>query len=180
MDVDRALALALARRLDEVTPPGVRVLAWAEEDTVIIGCDDGPPLVFWRWADYGGPEMFAGQLLDDVQEFVIENVVHGGWPPIDPKRPHDRQTASALPVAGAALDEDALYLWFGERDRPSLVLRPVTVSELGTLREVAGHGDDDLVYALWSGSIQVHRQGHAWMAERARLMRRARHDPGSG
>jgi hypothetical protein len=178
MDVDRALALALARRLDEVTPPGVRVLAWAEEDTVIIGCDDGPPFIFWRWADYGGPELFAGQLLDDVQEFVIENVVHGGWPPIDPERPHDRQTASALPVARAALDEDALYLWFGERDRPSLALRPVTVEELGMLHEEAEHGDNDLVHARWSDSIRRHHQMHARLAEHARLIRRARHDPG--
>jgi hypothetical protein len=178
MDIDRALALALARRLDPVTPPGVRVLAWAEEETVIIGCDDGPPLVFVGMAGGVGPELFAYQLLDNVQEFVIENVVHGGWPPIDPERPHDRQTASALPAARAALDEDELYLWFGERDRPSLALRPVTVDELGTLREEAEHGDDDLVHALWSDSIRLHRQASAWVAERARLVRRARHDAG--
>jgi hypothetical protein len=172
MDADGALALALARRLDAVTPNGVRVAAWSEEKIVVVGCSDGPPLVFVRLTDYDSAEAFAERLLDNVQEFTIENSVHGGWPPIDPSRPDDRQTASALPPASVVMEDETLHLWFGSRERPSLVLPPIANHELEELRREKGAADDGLAESLWSESLQLFR---ATRPMRERHMRERHH-----
>jgi hypothetical protein len=170
MDADRALALALARHLDAVTPKGVRVAAWSEEQIVVVGCSDGPPLVFVELTDYDSAVAFAERLLDNVQEFTIESALHGGWPPIDPSRPDERQTASALPTASVAIEDETLHLWFGDRHRPSLLLPPITSHELEELRDQKDAADDELVESLWSESLQRFRamrpMRERWMRER--------------
>ena len=170
IDTDRALALALARRLDAATPKGVRVVAWSEENVVVIGCSDGPPLVLVQLTDYDSAELFAEQLLDNVQEFTIENAVHGGWPPIDPSRPDERQTAAALPAASVEIEDDTLHLWFGDRHRPSLSLPPITSHELEDLRDHKDASDDELAESLWGEWLKQFRamrpMRERWLRER--------------
>lgn len=157
MNADYGLALALARRLDAVTPASVRLAAWSEENIVIIGCSDGPPLVWVQMNDFDSAEVFAQRLLDNVQEFVIENAAHGGWPPIDAARPHDRQSASSLPKPSVAVENETLRLWFGDRDRPSLTLPPISGRELAGLRVENEPADGELAQSLWSESLQRFR-----------------------
>ena len=107
MQAGRVLALALARQLDALTPPDLRVLSWASRDAILLASPDETTGVLVESGFYqADPAGFAERVLDEVQEYMIEWVVKGGWPPIDPRRPRDRQSAARLPEPGAALDGD--------------------------------------------------------------------------
>jgi hypothetical protein len=101
----------------------------------------------------GDPAGFAEHVLDEVQEYMIEWVMKGGWPLVDPDRPHDRQSAARLPPPHAALEENTLHLWYGDRHRPALRLPLITEDELRSLREEAERGDDEIIGELWGGWI---------------------------
>jgi hypothetical protein len=156
MQVNRVLALALARHLDALTRPDLRVLSWASKDAILLASPDGALGVLVQSEfDRGDPAGFAERALWEVQEYMIEWVVKGGWPPIDPMRPRDPQSGARLPYPGAALDGDELTLWYGERGRPSLALPSISEDDLSSLEREAERGDDDLIAAQWSRIVEI-------------------------
>jgi hypothetical protein len=147
-----ALALALARRLDAATPDDVRVLSWPAANAIAIGDADSATLVDYRnfgnWA-----ASFAESALAETQEYMIEFVAKGGWPPADPASPEERQSAAELPAAGAEIDGEVLRIWYGTRDSPSLALAPITAQEIKASRAEAEDGDNELAGKLWGRAL---------------------------
>jgi hypothetical protein len=64
----------------------------------------------------------ALQLMSDVQDLVSETTTEP-WPPtvVNGRR--------AMATPAAAIDDDDLYMWFGDRQAPALRLPPVRLSD---------------------------------------------------
>jgi hypothetical protein len=96
------LVEAVAERLQAVVPTGFPI--WVEEGRATWVEDPSASLRIQRVAE---------ALMSDVQDAIAEEL-RRPWP-------GDR----TMPMPAAEIRGGQLHLWFGERDSPTLVLRPI-------------------------------------------------------
>ena len=122
------LSEQLASHLNRVVPddvalaalPGgsIRIMAGAETS--------GWVEVQWWWPQEPA-ESFARNVLASLQDEIIENSLHTGWPPVDPLQPTSPQRGSELPAPDAKVVDGKLVWWYGDPDSPALALPSITL-----------------------------------------------------
>lgn len=114
------LAAALAARLDDLAPEGLRVLADGEQITVrrgasVLGGSAAPGIL-----DEGGDdrqvETAARSTISAVQDVFAEEL-RSPWP----------AAAGSMPAPEARVDGGVLRAWFGDADEPVAALAPLAL-----------------------------------------------------
>ena len=127
------LARALAQRLRAAVPPGISVSSRGGNVIVSDGqTSDGTDLV--GLVDQPGDlednlTTAASALLNSAQDVVAEHLTRW-WPSSPDTPPGTIESGADLPVPTAEVEGGRLRLWFGDRERPTLELEPIDLSEL--------------------------------------------------
>jgi len=118
------LAQALAAVLQTAVPTWLSVTA--ADEHLLLTAPAGMPHTIYSWEDDVADDALCQTLgchaLDELQDFVCEYTTTP-WPPV-PGRAADM----ALP--GARVQQDSLYLWYGEPDAPTLQVTPIDLREI--------------------------------------------------
>jgi hypothetical protein len=114
------LAEALAVRLDDVLPEGLRVRADGDRVVVlrgdqVLGASAAPRIID---GDTSGRQLATATYatINAVQDVVAEELTTP-WP----------ARSRGMPQPQARLDGRMLYAWFGPAERPVLALRPLDI-----------------------------------------------------
>jgi hypothetical protein len=120
------LAEELAANLNRVVPEDVALAALPGGTIRIMAGEGGGWREVSRWPQEA-PASVALNVLYALQDEIIENSTHTGWPPVDPSRPELAKRGSELPYPAAEVVDEALLLWYGDPDNLALALPPITV-----------------------------------------------------
>jgi hypothetical protein len=114
------LAAALASRLDDVAPEGLRVIAEEGRISVsrggsVVGGSAAPEIL----EDDAEPhiETVTRSAISAIQDVFAEELKEP-WPAV----------AGAMPDADVRIDGDRLIVWFGSQATPALVLAPLPLA----------------------------------------------------
>jgi hypothetical protein len=123
-----AVAHALAERLRRHIPAEIELTPTKLGSIDLRARGDEPTSAH----GYGGLEATAQSLLDGV-EWRLSESLDEDWLPCPAEDDNDECACSE---AHAQMVGDALQLWYGDKDSPSLVLPPVTMEELTRLESL--------------------------------------------
>jgi len=123
-----ALAPALAGRLAGHVPPEIELTPVKPGSLEVRAPGHEPKSAH----GYGGLEATAGHLLRGV-EWRLSEILGEDWLPCPAEHDDDDCVCSE---AHAELVGDELRLWYGAKDSPTLVLRPVTMEQLAGLESL--------------------------------------------
>jgi hypothetical protein len=124
-----SILAALAERLDRVVPEPMTVEVYGDGIRMRVRGQGAFRLVE-PWEADVAIDAFAVALLAAAQDEVIEEVIHMGWPPADPREPEAPQFGAALPAPGAAVESGVLRWWYGDRERPALAIDDVPLDQI--------------------------------------------------
>ena len=116
----RDLAEALAARLSDVAPEGLRVRAddghiTVSRGDVLLGGSSAPQILDGR-SDDRQLETAARSTISAVQDVVAEEL-KAPWP----------LSSGRMPAPDARIEGDVLLAWFGPEDQPVVALAPISL-----------------------------------------------------